>query len=97
MTDIRRLFATAISVALSACARSTGDRLSTSVEAPAAPHGATALTGAAPGNAQAGRDVFRFKTFGNEGFWTDAMHLPQGTFLRGLGGGGAALSSASTR
>ena len=30
------------------------------------------------GNAQAGRDVFRFETFGNEGFWTDAMRLPQG-------------------
>lgn len=30
------------------------------------------------GNARAGRDVFRFETFGNEGFWTDAMRLPQG-------------------
>ncbi len=25
-----------------------------------------------------GRDVFRFETFGNEGFWTDAVRLPQG-------------------
>lgn len=30
------------------------------------------------GNAVAGRDVFRFETFGNEGFWTDAVRLPQG-------------------
>ncbi len=30
------------------------------------------------GNAAAGKDVFRFETFGNEGFWTDAMRLPQG-------------------
>lgn len=30
------------------------------------------------GNAAAGRDVFRFETFGNEGFWTDAMRLPRG-------------------
>lgn len=30
------------------------------------------------GNAEAGRDVFRFETFGNEGFWTDAMRMPQG-------------------
>lgn len=97
MTDITKLFAMALAVALSACARSTGDRLSTGVEAPAAPHGATSLTGAAPGNAQADRDVFRFETFGNEGFWTDAMRLPQRAFLRGLGAGGAALSSASTR
>lgn len=26
----------------------------------------------------AGRDVFRFETFGNEGFWTRVMQLPQG-------------------
>ncbi|MBA3484227.1 MAG: hypothetical protein H0T51_20690 [Pirellulales bacterium] len=30
------------------------------------------------GDPAAGRDVFRFETFGNEGFWTDAMRLPQG-------------------
>ncbi|MBA3639527.1 MAG: hypothetical protein H0W53_09615 [Acidobacteria bacterium] len=29
-------------------------------------------------SAMAGRDVFRFETFGNEGFWTDAMRMPQG-------------------
>ena len=30
------------------------------------------------GSAIAGRDVFRFETFGNEGFWTDAVRVPQG-------------------
>jgi len=30
------------------------------------------------GDAGAGRDVFRFETFGNEGFWTDAVRLPAG-------------------
>lgn len=30
------------------------------------------------GDARAGRNVFRFETFGNEGFWTDAMRLPKG-------------------
>jgi cytochrome c2 len=30
------------------------------------------------GNAIAGREVFRFETFGNEGFWTDAARLPKG-------------------
>lgn len=30
------------------------------------------------GNVKAGREVFRFETFGNEGFWTDAMRMPQG-------------------
>ncbi len=30
------------------------------------------------GNKRSGRDVFRFETFGNEGFWTDAVRLPAG-------------------
>jgi hypothetical protein len=30
------------------------------------------------GDANAGRDVFRFETFGNEGFWTDAVRAPDG-------------------
>ncbi|HEX5280619.1 MAG TPA: hypothetical protein VFW28_11130 [Micropepsaceae bacterium] len=30
------------------------------------------------GDAALGRDVFRFETFGNEGFWTDAVRLPAG-------------------
>jgi len=30
------------------------------------------------GDPIAGRDVFRFETFGNEGFWTEAARLPQG-------------------
>ncbi|MDQ6646082.1 MAG: hypothetical protein M3Y93_02455 [Pseudomonadota bacterium] len=30
------------------------------------------------GDATAGKDVFRFGTFGTEGFWTDAARLPQG-------------------
>lgn len=30
------------------------------------------------GDAVAGRDVYRFETFGNEGFWTDAMRMPEG-------------------
>lgn len=30
------------------------------------------------GNADAGKEVFRFETFGNEGFWTDAVRMPAG-------------------
>lgn len=30
------------------------------------------------GDAAAGKDVFRFETFGNESFWTDAVRLPAG-------------------
>ncbi|MBC8086314.1 MAG: hypothetical protein H7Z40_03555 [Phycisphaerae bacterium] len=32
----------------------------------------------AVGNADAGREVYRFETFGNEGFWTEAARMPQG-------------------
>src|SRR5258708_1797182 len=32
----------------------------------------------AVGDAAAGLTVFRYETFGNQGFWTDAMQLPQG-------------------
>ncbi len=30
------------------------------------------------GDSAAGKKVFRFETFGNEGFWTDALRLPAG-------------------
>ena len=30
------------------------------------------------GDVDVGKDVFRFETFGNEGFWTHVMQLPQG-------------------
>lgn len=40
--------------------------------------GAANRRGGETGDATAGRDVFRFETFGNEAFWTDAMRLPKG-------------------
>ena len=36
------------------------------------------------GNATAGRQVFRFETFGNERFWTDALKLQQGFIAAGV-------------
>lgn len=36
------------------------------------------------GDAAVGRDVFRFETFGNEGFWTDAVRMPQGIKATGV-------------
>ena len=36
------------------------------------------------GNASAGREVFRFETFGNERFWTDAVRLPAGMAAAGV-------------
>jgi len=38
-----------------------------------------AKSGAGPqGNVEAGREVFRHETFGTEGFWTNAVRMPQG-------------------
>ena len=36
------------------------------------------------GSAQAGQEVFRFETFGNQRFWTDAAKLPQGIAAAGI-------------
>jgi hypothetical protein len=36
------------------------------------------------GDPVAGQTVFRYETFGNQGFWTDAMQLPQGLAAAGL-------------
>lgn len=36
------------------------------------------------GDGTRGRDIFRFETFGNENFWTDAVMLPQGIAAAGL-------------
>lgn len=36
------------------------------------------------GDKTSGLDVFRFETFGNEGFWTDALRLPQGMQAAGV-------------
>ena len=33
---------------------------------------------ATAGNVEAGREVFRHETFGDEGFWTNAVRMPQG-------------------
>lgn len=38
----------------------------------------------AVGNAASGQAVFRNETFGNEGFWTDALQLPQGMVAAGV-------------
>jgi len=39
---------------------------------------------AEPSAVDRGRDIFRFETFGNQGFWTSAMRLPQGIEDSGL-------------
>jgi len=38
----------------------------------------TTSTALHAGSIEAGRDVYRYETFGDEGFWTDAARMPQG-------------------
>ncbi|RZK22289.1 MAG: c-type cytochrome [Hymenobacter sp.] len=73
-----------LTLAIAACQSST----STTETQPPTAHeavGDTTKTGATatnaslrPGSVEAGRDVYRFETFGTEGFWTDAVRMPQG-------------------
>jgi hypothetical protein len=67
------LFATAvasISVATAIARPSAGAAAGPADQGPALPQ--------QMGDTTLGRDVFRFETFGNEGFWTDAVRLPAG-------------------
>jgi hypothetical protein len=42
------------------------------------------LPPSAQGDPVSGQAVFRFETFGNEGFWTDALQLQQGLIAAGV-------------
>ena len=72
-------------VAAVACSGGT-DTSATATSPPTTAHeavGDTTRTGATStalhaGSIEAGRDVYRFETFGDEGFWTDAVRMPQG-------------------
>ena len=58
-------------LALSACGGDSGSGGETTANAPQ-------QRDAAPTAVDRGREIFRFETFGNQGFWTSAMRLPQG-------------------
>lgn len=58
-----------------------GQGLSTAQNTPAASDGPANQGPRTPrqdGDGASGREVFRFETFGNEGFWTDAARVPKG-------------------
>jgi cytochrome c2 len=58
---------------------SAGDgRAQSSSPIAASPSAASIPFNKGVGRAIAGREVFRFETFGNESFWTDAMRMPKG-------------------
>ena len=69
------LCAAAALLSVAGCGENTPVSRGTTV-APAHPD--VKLASQKVGDPAAGRDVFRFETFGNEGFWTDAMRLPEG-------------------
>ncbi len=63
---------------LAGCATNGSDRSSDATAGSDGPPNAGTPVPHQTGNAAAGRDVFRFETFGNERFWTDAVRLPAG-------------------
>ncbi|MGI8836633.1 MAG: hypothetical protein ACR2H4_08355 [Pyrinomonadaceae bacterium] len=81
-SSLRLLLALCVSVAvLAGTACNRGRETATSKVPHAASDGPGITQNPHPhqiGNATSGRDVFRFETFGNEGFWTDAARLPKG-------------------
>lgn len=82
---IIRAMAIFLPVVLAGCASNTqssrggadpdSERVMAGVDGPAPQ---TSLPKRQDGNAAAGQRVFRFETFGNEGFWTDAVRMPAG-------------------
>ena len=68
---------TAIILAMSGCGGG-GSNDTVSNAGADGPVTAVAPTAHQTGNPVSGKAVFRFETFGNEGFWTDALRLPQG-------------------
>lgn len=83
------LLASAVLVGLVACDSSTRPSMSV-VDSKVVTPGSDGPMDQGPefprqdGDASVGRDVFRFETFGNEGFWTDAVRLPQGMVAAGV-------------
>ncbi len=72
-------FALASALALSLAAGCGGDDGDESTEGPEGPAVADMVPPVETrGSVDVGRDVFRFETFGNERFWTDAARLQQG-------------------
>jgi len=78
------LFASGLAVVAAVACNSSGST-ATTTEAPTAHEavGDTTQRGATStalhaGSIEAGRDVYRYETFGDEGFWTDAARMPQG-------------------
>ncbi len=77
-TRLYRLTLSAAVLVLAGCAPRQSDRSPGGTEASDGPSNVGTPVPREDGDADAGRDVFRFETFGNERFWTDAVRLPAG-------------------
>ena len=60
------------------CTKDSSDGLNQAKAGSDGPPNQTTQVVRQDGNAAAGRDIFRLETFGNEGYWTDAIRLPAG-------------------
>lgn len=65
-------------IALAACNQSDATRAAKTNGGADGPTNPGSVASPELGDAARGRDVFRFETFGDEGFWTDAARVPQG-------------------
>ena len=72
--------AVVVALALAAC---NGDS-DTLVTGSDGPQSTEAPVAHATGDVALGKQVFRFETFGNERFWTDAVRLQQGVVAAGV-------------
>ncbi|MEJ7668594.1 MAG: hypothetical protein WKH97_07655 [Casimicrobiaceae bacterium] len=74
------LFAFGVAAILAGCGGGGGD----GGQAQQGPANAGTPVAHQLGNAKNGQTVFRFETFGNERFWTDAIRLPAGMMAAGV-------------
>ena len=63
---------------LATCQSNSTKTTEGAAQSPADSTGTAPAVAGSTGNADAGRDVFRNETFGTEGFWTNAVRMPQG-------------------
>ncbi len=76
--QLRVALVTIVVAALGGCAKGSSERATGEMAGSDGPANPGTAAPRKDGDASVGRDVFRFETFGNERFWTDAVRLPEG-------------------
>ncbi len=76
---LRAALASVVALGITSCMTSDGnERRADTGKGSDGPKRQEPPVGHKKGNVAAGKEVFRFETFGNEGFWTDAARMPKG-------------------